>query len=39
MFRLAKNITTILIHEQVKQALEKAGIELLKIMETENVVL
>jgi len=37
MFRLAENITTILIHERVKQAIEDAGIELIRISKTENV--
>lgn len=37
MFRLAENITTILIHEQVKQAIEDAGIKLIRMSKTENV--
>lgn len=37
MFRLAENITTILVHEQVKQAVEAAGIKLIRFSKTENV--
>lgn len=39
MFRLAENITTVLIHEQVKQAIEEAGIELIEMSKPEDVAL
>ena len=37
MFRLAENISTILIHERIKKAIEKAGIQYIQISATENV--
>jgi hypothetical protein len=39
MFRLAENVTTIVIHERVKRAIEKAGVPLLRADPTENVAL
>lgn len=39
MFRLAENVTTIVIHERVKRAIEKAGVPLLCVDPTENVAL
>ncbi|MDL1968314.1 MAG: hypothetical protein LWW97_07125 [Deltaproteobacteria bacterium] len=37
MFRLAENISTILIHERIKKAIEEAGIQYIRICATKNV--
>lgn len=36
MFRLVENITTILVHEQIKQAVEEAGIKLIRFSKTQK---
>lgn len=36
MFRLAENLSTILIHESVKKAIENSGIDTLTFIEPEN---